>query len=72
MPLQGGGDEGDTIKDKTILVYDTKTFPFHQGEVYHQYHDDMVEKYGSQYGALRGKGVERGVFKTTGCPEIGF
>jgi hypothetical protein len=41
-------------------------------QVYHQYHDDMVEKYGSQYGSLRAKGVERGAFAPTGCPEIGF
>eukprot|EP00283_Hemiselmis_rufescens_P023113 CAMPEP_0173448630 /NCGR_PEP_ID=MMETSP1357-20121228/41140_1 /TAXON_ID=77926 /ORGANISM="Hemiselmis rufescens, Strain PCC563" /LENGTH=297 /DNA_ID=CAMNT_0014415161 /DNA_START=26 /DNA_END=919 /DNA_ORIENTATION=- len=66
------GDEGDTLKDKSIQVYDTAKFPFYPGEVYHQYHDDMVEKYGKVYGALREAGVGRGAFKTTGCPEIGF
>lgn len=70
--VDGKGDEGDTIRDRSILVYDTKTFPFYAGEVYHQYHDDMVEKYGSEYGALRGAAVQRGALKTSGCPEIGF
>jgi hypothetical protein len=32
----------------------------------------MVEKYGSEYGALRAEAVKRGAIKTTGCPEIGF
>jgi len=70
--VEGKGNEGDTLKDKSIYVYDTKSFPFYPGEVYHQYHDDMVEKYGSEYGSLRAKGVERGAFAPTGCPEIGF
>jgi hypothetical protein len=31
--VEGKGNEGDTLKDKSIYVYDTKSFPFYPGEV---------------------------------------
>lgn len=31
--VEGKGNEGDTLKDKSIYVYDTKAFPFYPGEV---------------------------------------
>jgi hypothetical protein len=31
--IEGKGNEGDTLKDKSIYVYDTKSFPFYPGEV---------------------------------------
>jgi peptide methionine sulfoxide reductase MsrA len=34
----GNGNDPDTLRRKTIWVMDTKKFPFHQAEVYHQYH----------------------------------
>ena len=40
--LAGTGDEGDTLRARSIYVYDTAEFPFHAGELYHQYHNDMV------------------------------
>lgn len=39
-------------------------------QVYHQYHNDMVENYGREYNALRGKAVKEGRLTTTGCPEL--
>lgn len=44
--LRGKGDEGDTLKDTSIYVYDSLEFPFYPGELYQQYQDDMIEKYG--------------------------
>ena len=29
--IPGKGDEQDTLKDKTIFVYDTEQFPFYPG-----------------------------------------
>ena len=45
--LAGRGDEDDTLRDRSIYVYDTAEFPFHAGELYHQYHNDMIENYGT-------------------------
>ncbi|CAE8734379.1 unnamed protein product [Polarella glacialis] len=35
----GSGNEEDTLKQRRLLVYDMDTFPFHQAELYHQFHD---------------------------------
>jgi hypothetical protein len=40
--VQGAGDEGDTLAVKTVLVYDSNKFPFYEGELYQQFHDDVV------------------------------
>eukprot|EP00286_Rhodomonas_abbreviata_P024271 CAMPEP_0181312608 /NCGR_PEP_ID=MMETSP1101-20121128/13791_1 /TAXON_ID=46948 /ORGANISM="Rhodomonas abbreviata, Strain Caron Lab Isolate" /LENGTH=267 /DNA_ID=CAMNT_0023419477 /DNA_START=72 /DNA_END=875 /DNA_ORIENTATION=- len=70
--VEGKGDDPDTLRTKTVFVYDTALFPFYPGEVYHQYHDDMVYKYGAKYKANRKEAVKDGKIKPTGCPEIGF
>jgi hypothetical protein len=38
------------------------------GELYHQYHDDMVEKYGPDYAAMRQPAVARGTLAVSKCP----
>ena len=38
------------------------------GELYHQYHDDMVEKYGDAYKALRQPALARGTLAVSPCP----
>jgi peptide methionine sulfoxide reductase MsrA len=38
----GQGDDGDTLYDNTIWVYDSDTYLFHQAEMYHQFHDDYL------------------------------
>jgi hypothetical protein len=38
------------------------------GELYHQYHDDMVDKYGPEYAALRQPAVTRGTLAVSRCP----
>ncbi len=40
----------------------------HAGELYHQYHDDMVEKYGEAYAKMRLPAQERGTLKLSKCP----
>jgi hypothetical protein len=37
--IEGKGDEGDNLGKRSIYVYDSNKFPFHQAEVYHQFHD---------------------------------
>jgi len=66
--VAGKGDEKDTLKDKIIYVYDTNEFPFYAGELYHQYHDDMVERYGAEYAKLRDVAQERGTLAPSNCP----
>jgi len=66
--VPGTGDEGDTLADKTILVYDSNSFPFHAGELYHQFHDDIVGTYGQQYASLRAVAQERGALALSPCP----
>ena len=67
--VAGAGDEGDTLEDRLLLVLDTRDFPFHAGELYHQYHNDMVGTYGPQYAALRQRAVDRGTLALSGCPD---
>eukprot|EP00446_Apocalathium_sp_SHHI-4_P006785 CAMPEP_0177163004 /NCGR_PEP_ID=MMETSP0367-20130122/6182_1 /TAXON_ID=447022 ORGANISM="Scrippsiella hangoei-like, Strain SHHI-4" /NCGR_SAMPLE_ID=MMETSP0367 /ASSEMBLY_ACC=CAM_ASM_000362 /LENGTH=229 /DNA_ID=CAMNT_0018608803 /DNA_START=63 /DNA_END=749 /DNA_ORIENTATION=- len=50
---EGRGSDGDTLGTNTVFVYDTANFKAHVAEAYHQFHNDMVESYGSEYGALR-------------------
>jgi len=51
--VAGDGSEGDNIGTKKVYVYDTAFFPATVAENYHQFHDDMVERYGREYNALR-------------------
>jgi len=69
----GRGDEGDTIGDKSVLVYDSNKFPFYAGELYHQFHDDfMGPPYGKAYNAINPTLYKAGVLKNTGCPDSPF
>jgi len=69
---EGKGNDPDTLRKKLVYVYDTAQFPFYAGEVYHQYHDDMVFRYGPEYNALRQEAQLAGKIAPTGCPENGF
>jgi peptide methionine sulfoxide reductase MsrA len=66
--VEGVGDEGDTLQERIIYVYDTQKFPFHAGELYHQYHNDMVGTYGKEYAALRDVALNRGTLSLSQCP----
>ena len=39
--VEGKGNDGDTLGKQIVYVYDSNKFPFYQGEVYHQYHNDF-------------------------------
>jgi peptide methionine sulfoxide reductase MsrA len=68
--VAGRGDERDTLSDKTVLIYDSKKFPFYPAELYHQFHDDfMGSPYGKAYNSLNANLYKAGVLKNTGCPE---
>merc|ERR1719335_2102645 len=61
--VKGKGNDSDTVGTKKIWIYDSNKFPFHQGEAYHQFHDDMRERYSPAYHKLKVKAVEQGVVK---------
>lgn len=63
----GNGSDPDTLGVPLVYVYDETKFPFYLGEVYHQFHDDMVEKYDAPYHALKGVFLEKGTLAPTGC-----
>lgn len=35
---EGRGNDGDTLYSKKVWVMDSDKYPFHQAEIYHQYH----------------------------------
>ena len=66
----GSGGDGDTLREKTVLVYDSRAYPFHAAELYHQFHDDfMGAPYGKAYNMLNPTLYKDGVLTNTGCPE---
>jgi len=68
--VEGKGNDGDTLGKQTVWVYDSTKFPFYQGEVYHQYHDDFQSKaYGKAYNELGLAAYDDGRLKVTGCPD---
>mmetsp|Transcript_33539 Transcript_33539/g.61490 ORF Transcript_33539/g.61490 Transcript_33539/m.61490 type:complete len:312 (-) Transcript_33539:91-1026(-) len=70
--IPGKGDDPDTVGTKKIWVYDSNKFPFYQGEVYHQFHDDMLERYSEAYHQLKDTMLKSGKITKVGCPEVGF
>ena len=60
---EGRGGDPDTLYQRKVYVMDTTRFPFFQGEIYHQFHDDMVEKYSSSYHQLKRLFVDSGRLK---------
>mmetsp|Transcript_23277 Transcript_23277/g.57309 ORF Transcript_23277/g.57309 Transcript_23277/m.57309 type:complete len:136 (-) Transcript_23277:140-547(-) len=68
--VEGKGNDPDTLGKQIVYVYDTKKFPFYQGEVYHQYHNDFQSPaYGKAYNLLADLALEEGRIKGTGCPD---
>merc|ERR1719171_1930698 len=64
------GDDGDTLGQALIWVYDTAQFPFQQAENYHQFHDDYIlpkGDYPASYERLREVFLCSGRSKPTGC-----
>eukprot|EP00542_Grammatophora_oceanica_P021100 CAMPEP_0194033354 /NCGR_PEP_ID=MMETSP0009_2-20130614/6087_1 /TAXON_ID=210454 /ORGANISM="Grammatophora oceanica, Strain CCMP 410" /LENGTH=245 /DNA_ID=CAMNT_0038674041 /DNA_START=52 /DNA_END=789 /DNA_ORIENTATION=+ len=67
---EGSGNDPDTLGKALVWVYDTAKFPFHQAEVYHQYHDDFQSPaYGKKYNNLANVALEEGRIVGTGCPD---
>jgi hypothetical protein len=68
--VAGKGNDPDTLGKQIVFVYDSKKFPFYQGEVYHQYHNDFQSApYGKAYNKLADLALEEGRIKGTGCPD---
>jgi len=68
--LEGKGNDPDTLGKQVVYVYDSIKFPFYQGEVYHQYHNDFQSPaYGKAYNELVNAALDDGRIKGTGCPD---
>jgi len=68
--VAGNGNDPDT--PGTVYVMDTRKFPFHQAELYHQFHDDMIDTYSGKYHDLIGTLRSSGAIHATGCPSDGI
>ena len=67
---EGKGNDPDTFGKQLVWVYDTQTYPFHQAEVYHQFHNDFQSPaYGKKYNSLADAAFEDGRLCVTGCPD---
>jgi peptide methionine sulfoxide reductase MsrA len=66
----GLGGDRDTLGEALVWVYDSNVYPFHQAEVYHQFHDDFMPggRYPQSYNDLQGVLVAACVIVGTGCP----
>lgn len=68
--LPGKGSDPDTLRQQVIYVYDTAAYPFHQAEVYHQFHNDFQSPpYGKDYNKLADMAFDDGRIQSTGCPD---
>jgi len=67
--LRGQGNDSDTVGTQKVWIYDTNKFPFHQGEVYHQFHDDMLDRYSEPYHQLKRVLLDKGTLKKVACPD---
>jgi hypothetical protein len=66
----GKGNDPDTLGRHAVYVYDTAAFPFHQAELYHQFHDDFQSRpYGRSYNGLAETAFDDGRIRVTGCPD---
>lgn len=70
--VRGQGNDADTVGTKKIWIYDSNKYPFHQGEVYHQFHDDMIDQYSPGYHKIKDALIADGKIVKVGCPELGF
>lgn len=70
--VKGNGNDADTLRTKTIWVMDSNQFPFHQAEIYHQFHDGFMpgEQYPATYNSLAKNAFRDGRIVPTGCPDV--
>lgn len=64
--VAGQGNDPDVLG--TVYVMDSTWFPFHQAELFQQFHDDMNVHYSSRYHHLREELIKSGAIHHTGCP----
>jgi len=57
----GAGNDDDSLGTRRVYVYDSAAFPFHQAELYHQFHD-----YQGQY---RKQLLDGGRLRALDCPS---
>lgn len=70
--LAGIGVDADTLLKREVYVYDSTRFPFFQAELYHQFHDDMIERYGEDYKQLKNGFKYAGKLRAVSCPDEKF
>ena len=70
MALEAGqGSDPDTLGKGLVWVLDADRFPFYRGEMWHQFHDDMGERYSAAYHSIKKSLEKNGRVAPTGCPE---
>jgi len=62
--VAGGGDDDETYDEGRIWVYDSNVFPFHQAELYHQFHD-----YDGRMGKYKAELLSSGRLRKLACPS---
>jgi hypothetical protein len=69
--VAGKGNDEDTLGKGIVYVMDSDTFPFHQAELYHQYHDGFMpgEQYPRSYNTIAKQMYDAGKLGSTGCPD---
>jgi len=67
--VEGKGNEDDSLEAKVVYAMDSDKFPFYQAEMWHQFHDDMIEKYDSNYHAIKSDFKKDCRIHPTGCPD---
>jgi hypothetical protein len=70
MQLVPGTGDGDGDRVNQVHVYDSGAFPFHQAEVYHQFHNGIgFETFPAEYTEdLKRELFLAGALQQTGCP----
>lgn len=65
----GQGNDPDTLGKALVYVYDTEEYPFYQGEMYHQFHDDFMPggQYPQSYNDLQAVVAQTCLITPTGC-----
>mmetsp|Transcript_25822 Transcript_25822/g.56625 ORF Transcript_25822/g.56625 Transcript_25822/m.56625 type:complete len:297 (+) Transcript_25822:69-959(+) len=65
----GEGNDADTLGSPLVWVYDIASYPFHQAEVYHQFHDDFMAggQYPQSYNDYQGVLLGDCRMRPTGC-----
>jgi len=67
--VAGRGSDPDTLLGSKVYIYDSDKYSFFQAEIYHQFHDDMLQQYDDSYHSLKTQLKQTGKLKDVSCPD---